>query len=146
MIESSSHAARLSFSWNRSGCLSSRNEHAVCLVGTMSQASTNRIMRQPSAKPSAPSSDTLKIAYGYVSSEMNVFLPFRVFLEVQESIRVIQVVLSVYSARSRFRVSRMLVDPGLSALMINGPRGPSREESSMSCNTRTRKRTKIVYP
>ena len=90
----------------------------------------NRIMWQFSAKPSAPSLDTLKTAYGYVSSEMNVFLPFRVFLEVQESIGVIQVVLSVYSARSRFRVSRMLVHPGLSALMINGLQRPSTKGAS----------------
>ena len=55
---------------------------------------------------------------------MNVFLPLRVFLEVQELIGVIQVVLSVYSAKSRIRVSRMLVDPGLSALMIKGLQRP----------------------
>ena len=71
----------------------------------------------------------LKTAYNHVNSEMNVFLPLRVFLEVQESIGVIRVVLSVYSAKSRFRVSRMLVDPGLSALMINGLQEPSREEA-----------------
>ena len=89
----------------------------------------NRIMWQFSAKPSAPSSDTLKTAYGYVSSEMNVLLPIRVFLEVQELIGVIQVVLSVRSARSRFRVSRMLVHPELSALMINELHRSSREEA-----------------
>ena len=56
---------------------------------------------------------------------MNVLLPVRVFLEVQELNGVIQLVLSVRSARSRFRVSRMLVHPGLSALMINGLQRPS---------------------
>ena len=71
----------------------------------------NRIMWQFSAKPSAPSSDTLKTAYGYVSSEMNVLLPIRVFLEVQELIGVIQVVLTVCEAKSRSGASRMLVYP-----------------------------------
>ena len=60
---------------------------------------------------------------------MNVLLPIRVFLEVQELVGIIQVVLSVRDARSRFRVSRMLVHPGLSALMINGLQEPLRGEA-----------------
>ena len=60
----------------------------------------NRIMRYSSAETSAPSSDTLKTAYNYVNSEMNVFLPLRVLLKIQESIGVIQVALSVYSAKN----------------------------------------------
>ena len=71
----------------------------------------NRIMWQFSAKPSAPSLDTLKIAYGCVSTEMNVLLPIRVFLEVQEWIGVTQVVLTVCEAKSRSGVSRMLIHP-----------------------------------
>ena len=55
--------------------------------------------------------DTLKTAYGYVSTEMNVLLPIRVFLEVQEWIGVTQVVLTVFEAKSWSGVSRMLIHP-----------------------------------
>ena len=59
------------------------------------------IMSQFSAKSSALSLDMSKTAYGYVSTEMDVLLPIRVFLKVQEWIEVTQVaVLIVCEAKS----------------------------------------------
>ena len=56
---------------------------------------------QLSVKSSALSLDTLKTAYGHVSTEMDVLLPIRVFPTVREWIEVTQVVvLTVCEVRS----------------------------------------------
>ena len=58
-------------------------------------------MSQSLARSSALSLDMSKTAYGYVSTEMDVLLPIRAFLKVQEWIEVTQVaVLIVCEAKS----------------------------------------------
>ena len=56
---------------------------------------------QSSAKSSALSLDISKTAYGYVSTEMDVLLPIRVSITIQELIEVTQVaVLTACEAKS----------------------------------------------